>query len=107
MFGAFRVSPLWGRANSSLNLNQTFGGGSFDYSESSRAAANLTIWEAQCGLQCTKRLACMEGTAFARCAFEYQSWNWYSAPARSNILDFTLDPSVDLYGVSFAIGIAR
>lgn len=100
VFGALRVSPLWGVLTRSVNARENFDGSPSSLSVVRHDPTQLTIWEAQVGLQCSKCLACGQGTVFARCAYEYQSWD----------LSTTLsvaDPSVDLYGVAVAIGLTR
>jgi hypothetical protein len=99
-FGILRASPLWGTTTASVNARENMAGTPLSFSQTARVNTQLTIWEAQIGLQCTKQLASCQGTVFARCAFEYQSWNLSQ-------LEEVTDPSVDLYGVAFAIGFTR
>ncbi len=99
-FGSLRASPLWGTTTASVNARENMNGTASSFSDTARVNTQLTIWEAQVGLQCTKQLACCQGSVFARCAFEYQSWNLSQ-------IEEVPDPSVDLYGVAFAIGFTR
>ncbi|HEY2827820.1 MAG TPA: hypothetical protein VGJ04_09495 [Pirellulales bacterium] len=103
VFGSFRASELWGDSDAFVAIRQNGAGTPSSTTFSDRFAADLTICEAQVGLQCSKQLAYCPGTVFARCAFEYQSWIW-SVPGGSPGQGLIFDPGVDLYGVAFAIG---
>jgi hypothetical protein len=70
VFGSLRASELWGNSNAFVAIHQP---PSNNGTLSDRFAADLTIWETQVGLQCSKQLAQNTGTVYARCAFEYQS----------------------------------
>ena len=98
VFGILRASPLWGTTTGTVNARENMGGLGTTFSTSASANTELTIWEAQVGLQCTKLLACCQGSVFARCGFEYQSWNESFNESSTG---------VDLYGVAFAIGLTR
>ncbi len=103
VFGLFRGSELWGDTNASFAMRENNNGTPSTNSFSGRFDADLTIWEAQVGLQCSKNVDCWHGTVLARCAFEYQSWNW-SVPGGNPGGGAILDPGVELYGVAFAVG---
>ncbi len=102
VFGSFRASELWGDSNAFVAIHQPSGSGG-NATLSDRFAADLTILETQVGLQCSKQLASCEGTVYARCAFEYQSWVW-SVPGGAPGGGLIFNPGVDLYGVAVAIG---
>ena len=100
VFSTLRVSPMWGNGSDS-EIDRQLGGSTPSVSfDSHHAGIDMTIWEAQVGLQCSKYLACCQGTLFARCGFEFQGWSF--APS-SNVAVSNLD----LYGVAAAVGYSR
>ncbi len=76
VFGCFRASELWGETSALFDSRDNTGGTPSIQNQSAQFDSNLTIWEAQTGLQCSKHVDCCNATVLARCAFEYQSWNW-------------------------------
>lgn len=103
VFGLFRGSALWGETDASFTMRENNNGTPSTNSGSGQLNTDLTIWEAQVGLQCSKYLECCHGTVLARCAFEYQSWIW-TVPGGNPGQGAIFDPGVDLYGVAFAVG---
>lgn len=96
-FGTLRVSPLWGSTRIATHV-RTNDDGDLDSEDNwERGSTDLTIWEAQVGLQCSKYLECCCGTVFARCGFEYQAWISSNEEVGS-LLD------TNLHGVAVAVG---
>ena len=105
VFGLFRSSELWGETDALWGVRENNNGTPTSNSTRFRFASDLTIWEAQVGLQCSKNLGCY-GTVLARCAFEYQSWIW-TVPGGNPGNGAVFNPGADLYGVVFAVGFTR
>jgi hypothetical protein len=103
VFGLFRASELWGNTNASFDMRENNNGTPSSNDFSDRFNSDLTIWEAQVGLQCSKYVECCGGMVLARCGFEYQSWNW-TVPGGNPGGGGIFNPGVDLYGVAFAVG---
>lgn len=99
VFGTLRASPLWGNNRLNLRARVNNDGDLTSVDQRQESPTDLTIWEAQVGLQCSKYLACCCGTVFARGGFEYQSW------VLSDQGDVT--STTDLYGVAVAVGFTR
>ncbi len=103
VFGCFRGSELWGDTSAIFDQRANMGGTPTIDNFGARFDSNLTIWEAQTGVQCSKHVDCLCGTVMVRCAFEYQSWNW-SVPGGNPGSGAIFDPGVELYGVAFGVG---
>lgn len=99
VYGGLRVSDLWGNASLDSITCVIQSGVGHVLPFSAQKSIDLTIWEAQVGLQCSKDIVCWKGTAFARCGFEYQGWNF--TPGKG-VLD-----SLDMYGLACAVGFTR
>jgi hypothetical protein len=118
VFLANRYSFLWGRGHA---ISQTSAMASLLAQSTDGAIASnngdMFIGELQLGLQWNACLACLPGTAFARCAIEYQYWDT-NAGVRTEALSFAAtsdagafssasagDMVVNLFGLSLGAGI--
>lgn len=97
-----RVSVLWGDADNFHVARINVSGVQTTQLIGTADRADLTIWEAQIGLQCSKYLPWCHGTVYGRCGFEYQAWNFGNNTNPAIPLS-----DLDLYGVAASVGIAR
>lgn len=101
VYGGVRVSALWGDVDNFHIARLNVSGVPSTVIIGSQGTVDLTIWEAQVGVQCSKYLACCNGTVFARCGFEYQGWDFYRNRSSISLND------LDLYGVALSVGVTR
>ncbi len=106
LFGSFRGSALWGQCNAVFDARMNDGGPPVVDNGSAKFNADLTIWEAQAGVQWSKDVCWCRGTVVVRLAFEFQSWNW-TVPGGNPGSGEIFDPGVDLYGLAFGLGFTR
>ncbi len=103
VYGGVRVSPLWGNADNFHVARFNSTGSPTTQITGTATDLDLTIWEVQVGLQCSKYIACCNGTVFGRVGFEYQAWDFYN---NTNQAEVPLH-DLDLYGVAVSLGITR
>ncbi len=103
VYGGVRVSPLWGNSDNFHVARFNSTGSPTTQITGTATDLDLTIWEVQVGLQCSKYIACCNGTVFGRVGFEYQAWDFYNNTNQAAVPLHDLD----LYGVAVSLGITR